>query len=54
MNKESIDTIDFFITEAIEYIRKKDKKRGDEPTIINYIFKKNNSINFDKQVVEKE
>ena len=38
MNKKSIETIDRFIIDAIEYIRKKSKKRGDEPTIIDYVF----------------
>ena len=54
MNKKSIETIDRFIVDAIEYIRKNSKKRADEPTIIDYVFSKNNSINVDKQVVEKE
>ena len=53
MNKESIETIDRFIIDAIEYIRKKNKKRLNEPTIIDYVFYKNGSINVDKQVVEK-
>ena len=44
---------DHFITNAIEYIRKKSKKRADELTIIDYIFNKNNSVNVGKQVVEK-
>ena len=38
MNKKSIETIDRVIIDAIEYIRKKSKKRGDEPTIIDYVF----------------
>ena len=53
MNKKSIETIDRFIIDAIEHIRKNSKKRADEPTIIDYVFNKNNSINVDKQVVEK-
>ena len=53
MNKESIETIDRFITEAIEYIRRKSKKRADEPNIIDCVFNKNNNVNVDKQVVEK-
>ena len=53
MNKESIKTIDRFIIDAIEYIRKKNRKRADEPTIIDYLFNKNNSIKDDKEVVEE-
>ena len=54
MNKESIETIDRFITDAIEYIRKKSKTRVDESTIIDYVFNKNKNVNVDKQVVKKE
>ena len=50
INKESIETIDLFITDEIEYIRKKSKIRVDEPTIIDLVFSKNNSINVDKQL----
>ena len=53
MNKDSMETTDRFIIETTEYIRKKNKKRADKPTIINCVFNKNNSINVDKQVVEK-
>ena len=53
MNKESIEKIDRFIIDAVEYIRKKSKKRTNKPTIIDYVFNENNSINVDKQVVEK-
>ena len=53
MNKESIETIDRFITDAIEYIRKKSKKRADEPTIIDYVFNKIYNVNVENQVVEK-
>ena len=48
MNKDSMETSDRFVIDATEYIRKKNKKRVDEPTIIvfnNYVFNKNNSIN---------
>ena len=45
MNKGSIEAFLRFITDAIECIRKKRKKRADEPTIIDYVFNKNNSIN---------
>lgn len=48
MNKDSMETSDRFVIGATEYIRKKNKKRVDEPTIIvfnNYVFSKNNSIN---------
>ena len=45
MNKGSIEAFLRFITDAIEYIRKKRKKRADEPTITDYVFNKNNSIN---------
>ena len=48
-----METINRFITDVIEYIGKKSKKREDESTIIDYVFNKNNSINVDKQVVEK-
>ena len=54
MNKKSIETIDRFIIDAIEYIRKKSTNRVDEPTIIDYLFNNNNSINVDKQVVENK
>ena len=54
MNKKSIETIDRFIIDAIEYIRKKSTNRADEPTIIDYLFNNNNSINVDKQVVENK
>ena len=53
MNKKSIETIDCFIIDSIEYIRKKSKERADEPTIIDCVFHKSNSINVDKQVVGK-
>ena len=51
MNEDSMETTDRFIIDTIEYIRKKNKKRVDKPTIINCVF--NKSINVDKQVVEK-
>ena len=54
MNKESIETIHRFITDATEYIRKKSKTRADESTIIDYVFNKNKNVNADKQVVKKE
>ena len=47
MNKGSIESIDHFVIDAIEYIKKKSIKRADKPTIIDYVF------NVDKQVVEK-
>ena len=53
MNKGSIEAFLRFITDAIECIRKKRKKRADEPTIIDYVFNKNNSITVVKQVVKK-
>ena len=34
MIKESIETIDRFVTDAIEYVKEKSKKRADEPNII--------------------
>ena len=51
MNEDSMETTDRFIIDTTEYIRKKNKKRVDKPTIINCVF--NKSINVDKQVVEK-
>ena len=53
MNKESIETIHRFITDATEYIRKKSKTRADESTMIDYVFNKNKNVNADKQVVKK-
>ena len=53
MNKEWMETIERFITDAIEYNRIKSKKRADEPTIIDYVFNKKNSIHVVKQVLEK-
>ena len=53
MNKESMETIDRFISDAIEYIRKKNEKRANEPTIIDYVFNKNSSVNADREIVEK-
>lgn len=53
MNKESIETIHRFITDATEYIRKKSKTRTDESTIIDYVFNKNKNVNVDKQVVKE-
>ena len=53
MNKESIETIHRFITDATEYIRKKSKTRADESTIIDYVFNKNKNVNVDKQVVKE-
>ena len=48
-----METIERFITDAIEYNRIKSKKRADEPTIIDYVFNKKNCINVVKQVLEK-
>ena len=43
VNKESIETIDCFIIDSIEYIRKKSKERADEPAIIDCVFHKSKS-----------
>ena len=53
INKKPIKTFDRFIIDTKEYLRKKNKKRVDEPTIIYYVFNKNDSFNVDREVVEK-
>ena len=53
MDKDCKQTIDHFIIDTIEYIRKKRKKRANEPTITHQLFSKNNSVNVEKHVIEK-
>ena len=53
MKKKSIEISDRCIVGAIACIRKKSKKRVDEPSVIDYVLNKNNNINVDKQVVQK-
>ena len=52
MDEESMETIDRFITNAIGYITKKSKRKVDEPTIINFLLNKNNSVNVEKHLFE--
>ena len=52
MDKESIESIDCFITDVIGFIGKRSKNWADGTNIFDYLFNENNSVSVEKDVIK--